>query len=114
MYRQTGPCVFDEHGLLRRGLIIRHLILPGQVPQAKAVMDWVAAHFPPGAVQFSLMSQYTPWGDLSRCPELNRRLRRGEIRAAQEYMQNLALSGCTQERTSAKEEYTPAFDLTGV
>lgn len=114
MYRQTGPCVFDEHGLLRRGLIIRHLILPGQVPQAKAVMDWVADHFPPGAVQFSLMSQYTPWGDLSRCPELNRRLRRGEIRAAQEYMQNLALSGCTQERTSAKEEYTPAFDLTGV
>ena len=60
------------------------------------------------------MSQYPPWGDLSRCPELNRRLRRGEMRAAQAYMENLGLAGFTQERTSAKEEYTPPFDLTGI
>ena len=115
MVRQTGPCQFDGAGLLTRGVIIRHLILPGQLSQAKAVMDWVAREFPPGTVLFSLMSQYTPWGDLeSRFPEINRRLRPGEMRAAQEYMGNLGLAGFTQERTSAKEEYTPPFDLTGL
>ena len=115
MVRQTGPCQFDEEGHLTRGVIIRHLILPGQLSQAKAVMDWVAREFAPGTVLFSLMSQYTPWGDLeSRFPEINRRLRPGEMRAAQEYMGNLGLAGFTQERTSAKEEYTPPFDLTGL
>ena len=114
MVRQTGPCRFDDNGLLLKGTIIRHLILPGQVNQAKAVMDWVAGAFPPGTVLFSLMSQYTPWGNLSARPELNRRLRPGEMRAAQEYMENLGLAGFTQERTSAKEAYTPPFDLTGI
>ena len=114
MVRQTGPCRFDDNGLLLRGTIIRHLILPGQVGQAKAVMDWVGREFEPGTVLFSLMSQYTPWGDLSAHPELDRRLRPGEIRAAQAYMENLGLAGFTQERTSAREEYTPPFDLTGI
>ena len=101
-------------GLLLRGTVIRHLILPGQVNQAKAVMDWVAEEFPRGTVLFSLMSQYTPWGDLSATPELNRRLRRGEMESAVDYMRNLDLPGFCQERTSAKEEYTPPFDLTGL
>ena len=114
MVRQTGPCRFDDNGLLLSGTIIRHLILPGQLNQAKAVMDWVARTFSPGTALFSLMSQYTPWGDLSTLPELNRRLRPGEMRVAQEYMENLGLAGFTQERTSAREEYTPPFDLTGV
>ena len=114
MVRQTGPCRFDDDGLLLRGTIIRHLILPGQLNQAKAVMDWAAREFPAGTALFSLMSQYTPWGDLSAVPELDRRLRPGEMRAAQEYMENLGLPGFTQERTSAREEYTPPFDLTGI
>ena len=114
MVRQSGPCRFDENGLLVKGTIIRHLILPGRVNQAKAVMDWASANVPPGTVLFSLMSQYTPWGELSGFPELDRRLRPGEIRTAQEYMRNLGLDGFTQERTSAKEEYTPPFDLTGI
>ena len=114
MVRQTGPCQFDGEGLLLRGTVIRHLILPGQVEQAKAVMDWVAGEFPRGTVLFSLMSQYTPWGDLSRVPEIDRRLRRGEMRSAIAYMQNLDLPGFCQERTSAREEYTPPFDLTGL
>ena len=114
MVRQTGPFQFDGEGLLLRGTVIRHLILPGQVEQAKAVMDWVAGEFPRGTVLFSLMSQYTPWGDLSRVPEIDRRLRRGEMRSAIAYMQNLDLPGFCQERTSAREEYTPPFDLTGL
>lgn len=114
MVRQTGPCQFDDNGLLLKGTIIRHLILPGQVSQAKAVMDWVSREFEPGTVLFSLMSQYTPWGDLSACPEIDRRLHPGEMRAAREYMENLGLDGFTQERTAAREEYTPPFDLTGI
>ena len=77
-------------------------------------MDWVAGEFGTETVLFSLMSQYTPWGDLHACPELDRKLRAGEMRAAREYMENLGLPGFTQERTSAKEEYTPPFDLTGI
>lgn len=115
MVRQTGPCAFDGDGLLTRGVVIRHLILPGQVSQAKAVMDWVAAEFGPGTVLFSLMSQYTPWGPvggISRDPPGGSGP--GEMRAAAEYMANLGLEGFTQERTSAQREYTPPFDLTGV
>ena len=114
MVRQTGPCQFGPGGLLKRGVVIRHLILPGQVGQAKAVMDWVAREFEPGTVRFSLMSQYTPWGDLSAHPELNRRLRSGEVRTAQTYMENLGLEGFTQDSASAQEKYTPPFDLTGL
>ena len=80
MVRQTGPCQFDGDGLLKSGTIIRHLILPGQVGEAKAVMDWISAEFAPGTVLFSLMSQYTPWGDLERYPEISRRLRTSEMR----------------------------------
>ena len=57
MARQTGAPVFDETGLLKRGTVIRHLILPGRLEESKRVMDWVAANFAPGEVLFSLMSQ---------------------------------------------------------
>ncbi len=113
MYRQTGPCV-EEDGLLCRGVVIRHLLLPGRLAQAKAVMDWVAEQFPPGAVYFSLMSQYTPWGRAAEYPEIDRKLRRAESRAARAYMENLGLAGFVQDEDSARREYTPAFDLAGV
>jgi putative pyruvate formate lyase activating enzyme len=114
MVRQVGPCQFDEDGLLKKGVVIRHLILPGQAAQAKQVMDWVWEEFEPGTVLFSLMSQYTPWGRAVEFPEINRKLRKGEIRTAMEYMENLGLNGFTQEGDSAQREYTPAFDLTGI
>lgn len=114
MVRQTGPYVLED-GLLKRGVIIRHLILPGKAAAAKQVMDWVAETFPPGTVLFSLMSQYLPWGRVGeQFPELNRRLRKGEARSAREYMENLGLEGFVQELDSAQSQYIPAFDLTGV
>ena len=114
MVRQVGPCQFDAEGLLKKGVVIRHLILPGQAAQAKQVMDWVWEEFEPGTVLFSLMSQYIPWGQAEQFPEINRKLRKGEIRTAMEYMENLGLNGFTQEGDSAQREYTPAFDLTGI
>ena len=113
MYRQTGPCVYED-GLLKRGVVIRHLLLPGKLAEAKRVMDWVAEQFAPGQVLFSLMSQYIPWGRASQFPEIDRRLRPSEIRAAEAYMADLGLEGFTQGAEAARSEYIPAFDLTGV
>lgn len=113
MYRQTGPCVMED-GLLKRGVVIRHLLLPGRLAEAKAVMDWVAGHFEPGQVLFSLMSQYIPWGRAAEFPQLNRRVRPSEARAAEGYMSDLGLAGFCQESAAAQAEYIPPFDLTGV
>ena len=112
MFRQTGPYVMED-GLLRRGVVIRHLVLPGYPDNTRRVIDWVAETFRPGDVLFSLMSQYTPQpGAQGR---LARRVTRAEYRAAVDYMRNCGITdGFTQERTAAREEYTPPFDLTGV
>lgn len=114
MVRQTGPCQFDGEGLLRRGVIIRHLLLPGGLNDARAVMDWVAEEFAPGEVYFSLMSQYVPLGRAADFPEIHRRLRPSEIRSAEEYMAALGLEGFVQDPDSASGDYVPDFDLTGV
>ena len=114
MIRQTGPCVFDGEGLLKRGTVVRHLLMPGGLAEAKAVMDFVAGELGRENVLFSLMSQYTPMGRAGDYPEIDRTLRKSEIRAAQEYMAALELRGFTQEGTAADEGYVPNFDLTGV
>lgn len=113
MVRQRGPARL-ENGLLKSGVLIRHLILPGQVNEAKRVMDWVADTFPPGTVLFSLMAQYTPAGALDGFPELRRPLRPSELRAARDYMENLGLSGYVQELSASGEGFIPVFDLTGL
>ena len=114
MVRQTGPYVLED-GLLKKGVIIRHLILPGKAGAAKEVLDWIAETFPPHTVLVSLMSQYLPLGRVPQeFPELNRRLRKGEARTVREYMENLGLDGFTQELDSAEKQYIPPFDLTGV
>lgn len=112
MYRQTGPFVI-ENGLLRRGVLIRHLVLPGQMENTRRCLDWIAGRFHPGEVMVSLMSQYTPQPGAKG--SLSRHVTAAEYRAAVRYMENCGLTdGFTQERTSAREEYTPRFDLTGV
>lgn len=113
MYARSGPPVIKD-GLLKRGVLIRHLLLPGGLSEAKEVMDWVSATFPKGAVLFSLMGQYTPQGDLSAYPELERTVRPSELRHAVSYMENLGLAGFTQDAASAESKYIPSFDLTGV
>ena len=112
MHRQSGDYVLED-GLLRRGVVIRHLLLPGGLNNAKGVMDWVAETFRPGQVLFSLMSQYTPQPGAQGL--LARRVTAGEYRAALAYMENLGITdGYRQDSSSAREEYTPDFDLSGV
>lgn len=112
MFRQTGPYQM-ENGRLTWGVLIRHLLLPGELENTRAVIDWVADTFRPGNVLFSLMSQYTPQPGAEG--NLARHVTKAEYRAAVEYMENCGVAdGYTQERTSAKEEYTPDFDLRGV
>lgn len=112
MYRQVGPYTVED-GLLKSGVIIRHLVLPGQPENTRRCIDWVASNFAPGQVLFSLMAQYTPPPGAEGA--LARHVTKAEYRAAAEYMENCGITdGFTQERTSAREEYTPPFDLTGV
>ena len=112
MFRQTGPYRM-ENGLLTRGVLIRHLLLPGELENTRRVIDWVAETFRPGDVLFSLMSQYTP--QPGAVGNLSRHVTRAEYRAAVQYMENCGVTdGYTQERTSAREEYTPDFDLRGI
>ncbi len=114
MVRQTGPYLLDQDGLLRRGVLIRHLILPGRVKQAKAVMDWIAQTFPPHTVLVSLMSQYVPLGRAADFPEINRPLRASEHRAAANYFAALGLEGYTQDLSAAEAGFVPSFQLEGV
>ena len=112
MFRQTGPYKI-ENGKLQSGVLIRHLILPGELENTRRVIDWVAETFRPGEVLFSLMSQYTPQPGAEG--NLARHVTKAEYRAAAAYMENCGIvDGFTQERTSAREEYTPEFDLRGI
>lgn len=112
MYRQTGPYEMED-GLLKKGVVIRHLVLPGQLENTRRCIDWVAQTFRPGQVLFSLMAQYTPQPGATG--PMARHVTGAEYAAAVAYMENCGITdGFTQERTSAREEYTPDFDLTGV
>ena len=111
MFRQTGPYELDGDGMLVKGVMIRHLVLPGELDNTFGVLDWIAESFRPGDVLVSLMGQYTPNGHGGP----DRRLTEEEYRRACDYMAALGLlEGYTQELTSGSREYTPAFDGTGV
>ena len=114
MFRQTGPVELDENGLLRRGVLIRHLILPGRLEDARDAVDFAADCFPSGSVLFSLMSQYTPMPGLEAFPELQRRVTREENEAMIHYLRVRGLNGFWQEGAAATEEMIPDFDLTGL
>ncbi len=113
MFRQVGPYRMGADGILQSGVIIRHMVLPGQLENTKRVIDYVAERFRPGEVLFSLMSQYTPQPGATGA--LARRVAGAEYRAAASYLRDCGVTdGFVQEKSSAKEEYTPAFDLSGL
>ena len=113
MYRQVGPYRMGADGILQSGVVIRHMVLPGRLDNTRRVVDYVSSRFRPGEVLFSLMSQYTPQPGATGA--LARRVTGAEYRAAMAYMDACGLrDGFVQEKSSAKEEYTPTFDLSGI
>ena len=115
MVRQTGPYRLDEDGLLLSGVLIRHLILPGETENSMGAIDFVADSFPRRSVLFSLMSQYTPMPGLGRFPSLQRRVDAEENAHLIRYMHACGITdGYWQELSSATEDEIPAFDGTGV
>ena len=111
MYRQIGSYVLDSDGILKKGLLIRHLVLPGSIDNTLDVIDMVAERFPKKDVIFSLMSQYTPVGNLSAHPNLQRTLSFDEYERVESYLNYSGIeSGYMQGLDSATDEYIPPFD----
>lgn len=113
MYRQTGPCLIED-GIIRRGMIIRHLALPSHRDDSVKVLEWTAENFPQNDILVSLMSQYTPFYKSSEHKEISRRISTFEYNYVLDKAAALGLNGFMQERSSAREEYTPDFDLSGI
>jgi putative pyruvate formate lyase activating enzyme len=115
MTEQTGVVAFDENGIMRRGVIIRHLVLPGAKDDSIRILRWISDNLPKDAFLLSLMSQYTPAYKACEHREINRRVTTYEYEAALSEAVRLGLdNGFMQRRGSAKKEYTPPFDLEGV
>ena len=106
MVRQVGAPQWDGEKL-KKGVVIRHLILPGQVENSLRVLDWIGDHFAPGQVLVSLMRQYTPMGNLPS--PLDRRVTDEEYDAVLSWMFLNDLEGFTQEDTAASNAFIPDF-----
>lgn len=112
MVRQTGAATFDERGLMTRGTIVRILLLPGHLPDAKLSLLHLAKHYR-DTVWVSLMQQYTPPPDMPA--PLDRRVTRKAYDALVRYAETLGFEHAyTQEREAASESFIPPFDLSGV
>lgn len=115
MYHQTGDYVINDDGIIQKGVIIRHLVLPNNLENTFRVIDWVEKTFQPGQVLFSLMSQFTPTSECASYPEINRPLTPWEHDQAIGYLEDsLIADGFYQELDSVGREFTPTFDLSGV
>lgn len=113
MLRQTGAPSFDGD-LLKKGVIIRHLTLPTHRSDSVRVLEEIKRRYGTENVLLSLMSQYTPFYKSIEFKELSRRISTFEYNFVADKASELGFNGFMQERSSAKEEYTPDFDLFGV
>ena len=113
MHRQVGDVVLDENGIIKSGLIIRHLVLPGCVEESKEILSWIAENLP--GTWISLMAQYMPFGNVAGCDQLDRTLTEEEYDEVCDHLNELGIeNGYVQELSSADQKYIPLFDLTGV
>ncbi|MBQ3054165.1 MAG: 4Fe-4S cluster-binding domain-containing protein [Clostridia bacterium] len=113
MYRQVGDFEIDENGLMKKGLIIRHLILPGLGDNTKGVIDIFSKEFEGKKVMFSLMGQYVPMGKVlkeEKYSEINKKVSNSMYKKMCDYMNCCNIEyGYTQELSSADSCYTPEF-----
>ena len=114
MFDITGPVQFNEDGQMTRGVLVRHMILPGHRKESMAIVKWLWENFG-DTIQVSLMNQYTPMYKACEHKEINRRLTTFEYESVVDYALSLGLENAyVQERRSASEEFVPDFDGTGV
>lgn len=111
MVKRIGKAVFDEDGMMKSGVIVRHLLLPGQVKESMALLDRLYALYG-NDIYYSLMSQYTPTAglDADRYPELCRRVTTYEYNKLIDHALNLGIvNAFIQDGSSAKESFIPEF-----
>ena len=114
MFRQVGKPVFDQEGHMKKGMVIRHLLLPGCLWDSKAVLNYLYSTFG-DAVLISIMNQYTPLPHIKQYPELNRWITEEEYEELVDYAIELGIeNGFIQEGGTAEESFIPAFDGEGV
>lgn len=109
MLRQAPECVFDGEGILRKGVIIRHLVLPGGYKDSIAVLEGIAKNFGTKGFMLSLMSQYTPMPACAAFPEINRPVTTFEYKKAAARAVELGFEGYFQDKSSVGEKYIPPF-----
>ncbi len=115
MVRQTGgEHIIDENGMMKKGVLVRHLVLPGHTADSKHILRFLHESFG-NAVYISIMNQFTPIGDLSGHPEINRKLEPDEYRRVVDFAEKIGITkGFIQECDTAAESFIPAFDGTGI
>lgn len=109
MYNQVGQTVLDEGGILQKGLIIRHLILPSMTEDSINILKWIRKNLPHNKILISLMSQYLPMNRASSFEEINRRITSEEYRKVENAMRVLGFEGYTQAPESSDKCYIPDF-----
>lgn len=114
MLRQVGLPEFDEAGIMKKGLMIRHMMLPGLLFDSKKIVDWVAKNLP-REVYLNIMCQYTPLYRAGDYPEINRRVNQSHYECLVDYaLSNGIENGFFQDFESASDEYVPNFNLEGI
>lgn len=109
MYRQVGCPVFDENGIIQKGLIIRHLVLPNHLQNSKHVLKWIKENMPEDTY-VSVMAQYFPTYKAKEDDLINRKLTKKEYKEIEEFLYTLDLrNGYMQELGEHEEEYVPDF-----
>ncbi len=112
-YDIAGSPSFDENGIMKKGIIVRHLLLPSSTNDAIKIIEWTEKNCPD--VIFSLMAQYTPYGEADKFKELTRKITKREYEKVLSFLEDKKFYNIfIQEHTSATEEYIPDFDLEGV
>lgn len=115
MINQTGPPTLDSQGIMKKGVILRHMVLPSHKADSIKLLNWISSTLPKNHYFISILSQYTPFFESSRYPEINRRLTTYEYQTVIDTALSLGIdTGFMQEKSSAREEYTPPFDLEGI
>ena len=114
MVRQAGNCIFDEAGYIQKGVIVRHLILPGHTEDSKAVLQYLYETYK-NKIYISVMNQYTPLPHTADMPPLNRKVTKREYDRVLAYALSLGIEqGYFQEGETAEESFIPLFDYEGL